>query len=569
MSSRNPEVDPRTPGAVLAALRTRAELTQHQLAELSGVAVRTIRNLERGSVGRPRGTTLDLLARALDITPADLAFAMYAMPSGPSNPVSAAHRLPAAVNDLTGRDGLMAQLSATLASTGTQHITGSANVVNLSGRAGVGKSCLAAAIGHQLAPLFPDSQLWVDLGGSGPAPRAPHGVLGDLLVALDVDPAAVPRTTAERASLLGERMAGRRLLLVLDDAADETQIELLLVVRPTAVLVTSRRPLALLPGVTAIDVETLSTADSATLLTRIIGPERAAAEPAELQRIVAACAGLPLALRIAGARLIARPRVSLGSLAGDLADEHRRLAELRYADLEVRAPLQLTLDGLDIAHRRAFALLGRLDVPHFPLTVVEAVLGTDLAGAQRSVDRLVDARLLDATSTRNSSEVRYRFHDLLRLFARETPVGTPDWRAALYRLAGRLLALAGAADSALPGTSDVLVSGATQRHPATSTVIARIRADPETWFLTEESTIGGIVSQLLEAEHVEPAWDSQLMSALLGCSRAGSTSGDPPTRRLWPRARRPVTYAEPRRCDSGSASSGTRSTASTIRNRSS
>jgi DNA-binding XRE family transcriptional regulator len=373
-----PDEDARPRGATLAALRRRARLTQGQLADVSGVAVRTIRNLERGPSVRPRWTTVQLLARALDTDETDLMRALDPLPPA-SAPGGAVRGLPAAVGDLTGRTGLVARVGGILTGGSAPQVAGSTTVVNLSGQAGVGKSCLAAAVGHQLAPSFPDGRLWVDLGGSGRAPRAPDAVLGDLLVALGVDPAAVPSTAAERAELFGEQLAGRRLLLVLDDAADEAQVDLLLPRTPAAALVTSRRPLAGLAGVTALEVGTLPPADSAELLTKIIGSERAGAEPAELERIVAACAGLPLALRIAGARLVSRPQVSLRSLAAALADERRRLAELRYADLDVRAPLQVTLDGLTAADRRAFALLGRLDVPHLPPAAVEAVLGLGAA----------------------------------------------------------------------------------------------------------------------------------------------------------------------------------------------
>lgn len=496
--------DSPAPDSVLARLRGRARLTQDQLADRSGVAVRTIRYLERGPAVRPRWATVRLLAQALGADETDL---MHAL--DPRTPATAAggtvRRLPAAVQDLTGRTGLVARVGAILAD--RPQVAGAATVVNLSGRAGVGKSCLAAAVGHRLAAAFPDGRLWVDLGGSGRTPRAPDAVLGDLLVALGVDAAAVPQTADGRAAALGEQLAGRRVLLVLDDAADEAQVGPLLPGTPAAALVTSRRPLAGLAGGTALDVETLPPADGADLLTRIVGPERAAAEPAEVQRIVAACAGLPLALRIAGARLVSRPQVSLRSLAAALADEQRRLAELRYADLEVRAPLQVTLDGLAAPDRRAFALLGRLDVPHLTLPAAEAVLDLDPTGTREVLDRLVDARLLDAVSVQDSTDVHYRFHDLLRLFARQAPAGPLDWRAALHRLAGRLLVLAGAADAALPGTSDVLVRGPTARRPVADAVLAPVRADPAAWFRTQEAVVGGVVPQLLETGQVEAAWE--------------------------------------------------------------
>ena len=317
----------------------------------------------------------------------------------------------------------------------------------------------------------------------------------------------MPDSAAERASLFEALTTRRQLMLVLDDAADEGQVDLLLPRAPSVALVTSRRPLAGIVGVHNVDVDTLSPEASVELLAMIIGKSRAAAEPDEVDRIASVCAGLPLALRIAGARLVARPTLSVRTLAQTLADEHRRLGELRYADLELLAPLQLALQSLAPADQQGFALLGRVDAPHLSEAAAQAVLGTDPITAQAVLDRLVDARLLDVLSDPASGAARYGFHDLIRLFARQTPIQAETWRAALSQLASRMLAMAEIADAALTGTSDVIIRGDTPRLSPEPDVERSILADPPAWFRTEESTLEGVVRQLLEAGLVEPAWE--------------------------------------------------------------
>jgi transcriptional regulator with XRE-family HTH domain/tetratricopeptide (TPR) repeat protein len=526
-----------------ADLRRHAHLTQEQLAERSGVAVRTIRGLERGVVAQPRWATVVLLARSLGTTESEVVSALKAVREIDAGFTAHSHRLPTAVGDLTGRATLMATVREMLVPSGLEQV-GSCRVVNLSGRPGVGKSCLATALAHSLVEVFPGGVLWSELRGSSATPGRPAAVLDDLLTALGLPVDRTPETPSERASAFETLTAARRVMLVLDDAADEDQVSSLLPRVPSVALVTSRRPLAGIAGVHGVDVDILSQDASVELLASIIGPSRAAAEPDEVDRIASVCAGLPLALRIAGARLVARPTLPVGSLAQTFADERQRLGELRYADLDVLAPLQLALQSLGPANRQGFGLLGRVDAPSLSEAAAQAVLGTDPVAARAVLDRLVDARLLDVTSDPRSREARYGFHDLIRLFARQAPVQAVTWRDALSRLGSRMLAMAELADGALPVTSDVIIRGDTPRLPPEPKVEASIRADPLTWFRTEESALEGVVYQLLHAGLVEPAWElaSQVRTygllhgrhdvwsstheaALLSCLRVQDTRG--------------------------------------------
>jgi transcriptional regulator with XRE-family HTH domain/tetratricopeptide (TPR) repeat protein len=503
-------------GMVMARLRRRARLTQEQLAERAGLSVRSIRNLERGRVKSPRWSSLALVARALDVPEDDLA-ALLAVPAPVTERADPAagdplrrsfNQLPPAPGDFTGRQQEITRAESILGNPVTDGQLASALLLNISGRAGVGKSALAVTVGHRLRENYPDGQFFVDLGGSRRRPRPPSEVLADLLLSLGVESAAVPESVAARTSLFRERSADKRLFVLLDDAADEQQVTQLVPSAPSsAVVVTSRRPLAGSPGIRILDIDVLPLPESIDLLTRILGPGRAAGARGDVELIARWCAGLPLALRIAGARIAARPMVPIDIQAAALADEHGRLDALRYGDLEVRATLQLAYGSLAAKHQNAFAALGRLDLLHFGSSTLEALMDVPAAQAQTSIDTLIDARFLDVSHVDQMGEVRYRFHDLLRLFARELPVDPAWWEAALLRVAGRLLALAGIADEAMPATSDVVVVGATPRLSVASGLERRARSRPFEWFAAEEANVAALIDQLAHAGLAEPAWE--------------------------------------------------------------
>lgn len=281
-------------------------------------------------------------------------------------------------------------------------------VVAVTGMAGVGKSTLAVHAAHRLATGFPDGQLYADLNGDS---TGPADVLAWFLGALGVDPAALPATTEERTALYRSRTAGRRILVVVDNAAAERQVRPLVPGSAgCAVLVTGRTALVGLAGARRLGLDVLSTADAVMLLSRVAGePVPAAAE------IVRLCDRLPLAVRIAGTHLAARNRWSPGRLVEALRDEERRLDVLTADDLSVRAGLESAYRDLAPAVRRTFRLLGRLDAE---LTVpgVAAALGVPAATAQEHLDALAAANLINVCDA--GGQLRFRFVDLVRLFAR-------------------------------------------------------------------------------------------------------------------------------------------------------
>ena len=319
--------------------------------------------------------------------------------------------LPRDAPAFTGREGELKRLTA-LAEGGSVIVTA------IDGTAGVGKTALALHAAHQLLPEFPDGHLYADLRGysEGLAPAEPGEVLEMFLRCLGVDIDKVPASMEEQSGLLRQMLASRRVLMVLDNAAAEGQVRPLL---PGAggslVLITSR---SALPGLEineriGLDVLPEETADK--LVARLIGPERAGAEPEALRQVRDLCGRLPLALRIAGQILVAHPAWPIARLARMLADEDDRLRHLSAGDLQVRAAFAVSYQDLADDDARMFRLLGLHPGPDFDTTAAASLAGISLKGADEVLERLVEAHLV----TEDSSE-RYHMHDLLRLFARST-----------------------------------------------------------------------------------------------------------------------------------------------------
>ncbi|HET9116927.1 MAG TPA: BTAD domain-containing putative transcriptional regulator, partial [Pseudonocardiaceae bacterium] len=360
----------------------------------------------------------------------------------PGSPSIAPAQLPADINDFTGREAQLATL-AQLAGVADR----SASVLlAITGKAGVGKTALAVHAAHRLRDQYPDGQLFVNLRGTEANPLCATDVLARFLRSLGVDPTAIPEDAEERAALFRSRLADRRLLILLDDAACEAQLRPLLPgTSGCAVLVTSRARLAGLGGAREVDLDVFEPDEALELLAGAAGPQRMAAEPAAAREIVRLCGFLPLAVRVAGARLGARPHWPLSRLEADLTDEDTRLDVLRLGDLEVRASLARSYETLDGMARRAFRLLGLLEIREFAPWVTAALLDIPQAVAEELMDTLVDLHLLDVAGHDTSGRLRYRFHDLLRAYAREVvAVAEPEncRFAALDRAFGGWLALA-------------------------------------------------------------------------------------------------------------------------------
>ncbi len=325
-------------------------------------------------------------------------------------PVARPAQLPATVADFTGRAAFVRELGARLATA-----EGSVMAVSaLAGIGGVGKTTLAVHVAHEARPHFPDGQLYVDLQGAGSRAAAPETVLGSFLRALGTPDSAIPDSLEDRAALYRSTLDGRRVLILLDNARDAAQIRPLLPgTAGCAALVTSRIRMVDLAGAHLVDLDVMSPEEALQLFTRIVGEERVRAEREAALDVVAACGFLPLAIRIAASRLAARRTWTVSVLAAKLADERRRLDELQAGDLAVKATFELGYGQLEPAQARAFRLLGLADGPDISLAAAAAVLDLPLWDAEDLLEALVDTSLLES-----AAPGRYRYHDLVRLYAR-------------------------------------------------------------------------------------------------------------------------------------------------------
>ncbi|MFF1336526.1 BTAD domain-containing putative transcriptional regulator [Streptomyces sp. NPDC058290] len=349
-------------------------------------------------------------------------------------------QLPATVADFTGRATFVNELGEILSGVGSQVMAVSA----LAGIGGVGKTTLAVHVAHAARPHFPDGQLYVDLQGTEPRPAEPVAVLGSFLRALGTPDTAIPDTAAERAALYRSTLDGRRVLVLLDNARDAAQVRPLLPgTAGCAALVTSRVRMAGLAGAHLVDLDVMSPEEALQLFTLIVGAERVGAERQAALDVVGACGFLPLAIRIAASRLAARRTWTVSVLAAKLADERRRLDELQAGDLAVKATFELGYGQLEPAQQRAFRLLGLADGPDISLAAAASVLDRPEHDTEDLLEALVDCSLLES-----AAPGRYRFHDLVRLYARacadrdEQPPSGRD--AALDRLLDFYLATASA-----------------------------------------------------------------------------------------------------------------------------
>lgn len=384
-------------------------------------------------------TTRDHLAEELGVEPGPQLSTLYNDVSSNSpalqlRPPDASVQTARAVNQLpmltptfVGRPDEIAVIVAAL----EPSADGGPRIVALSGMAGIGKTTLAVRAARQTLADFPDGCLYTDLRGVDLQPADPAAVLGSFLRALGIAPREVPRDFDERAALLRTTTADRRLLMVLDNAHGEAQVRPLLPAGSgCAVIVTSRRTLASLDSHATVELRLFSTEESAQLLSAVAGAQPLEGDPDAVIRLVAACAGLPLAVRIIGARLAHQHDLGPRQLADQLTRRARPLAELSVGDLDVHATFMLSYQRLS---RRAADLLHRLGVS-FQLTYTQrtmAVLsGSGTAGVRTAVDELNNANLLtvihDGGTGSIADEPRYRLHDLLRAFATDRAERTQE-----------------------------------------------------------------------------------------------------------------------------------------------
>ena len=420
-----------------------------------------------------------------------------ALVEAPENKVTAPQQLPSDLPDFTGRDAQVAQLVRGLTADTT-----TTKVCVIAGQPGAGKSSLAVHAAHLIRDQYPDGQLYVNLRGVHASSLDPAEVLARFLRALGTPPLAVPESIEERANLYRTLLSDRRVLVVLDDAANEKHVrDLLPGGAGCAVLVTSRRRLPALAGATHVDIEVFAEAEATALLETLVGADRIAQDPAAAAEIVKLCGQLALAVRITGARLAARPQWPLRLLATRLRERHQLLDELSVGDLEVRGSLLLSYEGLSDTDRHALRLLGWLGTMEFASWFVAPLLDLNVPATERILERLADGYLLDTISVDAVGSPRYQLHDLNRAFAverAEAEESAADSKAAMERVIHCTVTMIDEATARMPRGSATHISGRPRWHAPDPVTMDRLVADPVGWFDAERAVFVTLVERASE-----------------------------------------------------------------------
>ncbi len=418
-------------------------------------------------------------------------------------------QLPADVADFTGRDDQVRHLCDVLSSASADADTGVVRIALVAGSGGLGKTSLAVHAAHRIRGSFPDGQLYVDLLGATSHPIPAAGVLARFLRDLGVDGRDIPVDDDERAARYRTVLARRRMLVVLDHARDAAQVRPLLPgTASCAVLITTRSRMPDLASTRLVDLNVLDDDEALTLFTRVVGDERAAAEPEATAELLLACAGLPLAIRICAARLATRSGWTIRTMANRLRDEHRRLDELRVGDMAVRASFEVSFASLPagaqpdgVAPGDAFRLLGLWQGPSISPAAAAALFGTPEYLADDALETLVDAHLLESTSPD-----RYKFHDLLRVYSSERAVADLSAQvrdAAVGRLLRWYMRTADAAATAVSDHYNIPLEPAGADPPPLSFTAAE---DALAWYDSERVNLVAATRQASSGGLHETAW---------------------------------------------------------------
>ncbi|GHJ38073.1 tetratricopeptide repeat protein [Streptomyces sp. TS71-3] len=400
--------------------RLRAGLTQEALAERSGVSVSTIRGMETGRRRNPQVASVRQLAAALDLGPAELDELLAAAtgvgaPQAPQA-LPVPRQLPAPPVPFVGREDELHRLDAVLGP--GAGAAGTVVVSAIAGAGGVGKSWLVSHWAHRNVDRFPDGQLFVDLRGFSPDsdPMDPAVAVRGFLDALGIEPDRIPVAAHAQAALFRSLVAGKRMLLVLDNAADSAQITPLLPGGDTCtVAVTSRNRLSGLitgHGAHHLPVDILTDTEARALLAARLGTGRIEAEPAAVAELVRLCGGFPLALSITAGRAHVHPHLSLADLAGELREGAMDVLDDADPVASLPAVLSLSHHALGEEEAEVFGLLAIAPGPDISLAAAAS-----LTGRGRSRTRSVLRSLEQASLIAQDDAGRYRMHDLIRRYA--------------------------------------------------------------------------------------------------------------------------------------------------------
>ncbi len=416
-------------GGLLRQFRAEARLTQEELAEAAGLSSRSVSDLERGINRTARKDTAVLLADALSLTgqvrvlfvaaargraPAAEVLAARLDGAADGSAAAAAQSLPRDIGSFTGREPELARLLGTLASVTDDG--GPPRICVIDGMAGIGKTTLAVHTAHRLTGSFPDGQFFLPLHAHTPGQRpvSPADALASLLLTAGVAVQQIPPGLEARAGRWRSHIAGKKILLLLDDAAGHEQVRPLLPgTSGSLVLVTSRRRLTALEDSAVISLGTLTPAEAVALLAQLAGRSDLGSEAGPAGDIARLCGYLPLAIGMLARQLQHHPARTSAELAASLAAARDRLAVMRAENLSVAAAFDLSYTDLSEAQQRLFRRLGLTPGADIDAYAVAALDDTSLESARGQLDQLYDHHLIT-----EPAPGRYLLHDLLREYAR-------------------------------------------------------------------------------------------------------------------------------------------------------
>jgi tetratricopeptide (TPR) repeat protein/transcriptional regulator with XRE-family HTH domain len=519
-------------GELLRDCRLSVGWTQDELANRSGVSAHSISVLEAGR-RQPRLSSVSLLAEALGLDPNRRALlpaaarndgtpvALIPPPEPAPAPASNAavpRQLPGAVAGFTGRAAQLKELNSLLDGNDTVVISA------INGTAGAGKTALAVHWSHQVADRFPDGQLYVNLRGFDPSgqPVQPADAIRGFLDALGVPARRIPAGLAEQAALYRSQLADRRMLVVLDNARDTSQVRPLLPGSAQCLTVITSRDhlggLIVSEGARSVPVDLMTAGEAYDLLASRLGPERLAAEPQAVSDLIELCAHLPLALSIVAARATLTPALSLTELAKQLRDVRDRLHALDIGDASVNlsAVFSWSYQTLSAAAGRMFRLLSLHPGPDISVTAAASLTGTGRHQAYAALSELTRAQLLTEPSTG-----RFAYHDLLRAYSSTTAHQdeTEQTRhAALHRMLDHYLHTAHAATLLLNPPNDRLPLA----EPQPGASVDELADDEQAWqwFTTERPVFPAAIDRAADAGFDTHAWQLAWSVANF-CIRAG------------------------------------------------
>jgi len=546
-----PEPSSESFAALLRYLRTEANLTQEELAHKAGISIRSVSDLERGINQKARRDTARMLADALELSgQARLKFEAvargraggeswserdFAGDADAADGTSSADRdalgfaaatrtLPRDIASFTGRQTEVSRLVAAVSGDAASGVaaadsSGAGGVVDvcaIGGLAGIGKTAFAIHVAHRLVERYPDGQIFLPLNGHTPGqqPVSATDALASLLETAGVAPAQIPSGLQERIRLWRDRLAGRRFLVVLDDALEHDQVRPLLPgTAGSLVLITSRRHLTALEDVKVISLDTPSAAEAAQMLARLAGrPDLDPGDPA-VAELIAMCGCLPLAIGMAASQLRHHPVWTVADLTADLALARDRLKLLSAENMSVAAAFDLSYRDLDQREQRLLRCVGMFPGDEIDAYAAAALLDVDHTAARRLLDSLYDHYLL-AEPTRG----RYRPHDLVREHARALADTDPiaDSGAAIARLLDYYLHAARTAGQHLARR---IPAGIPDVHVAEPRSVPDLSAsrDAVSWMTTERSNLH--VAVVYAAHHGLAAHAAAIPAAMHGFLR--------------------------------------------------